>query len=224
MNNTSLGLWGLLDSRASSHMFSEQNCFTSYTEAYDGQLVTVGSLNHIPVVGYRSVSFYAKLPFGQIILVILWNVLHVPSLGTNLVSLGILQHKGASYSSWGDGIVISIGGQELFHTILKNTDSFLYFITCAKDTNHTAFFVYEGSMRLWHCQIGHIGPRIIDLIEQKDFVNRLDLKAPNDYDYVCTGCAHGKSHWKTILGTSKTKYGKMELVIIDLTDLILVPT
>jgi len=49
-------------------------------------------------------------------------------------------------------------------------------------------------MRLWHCQIGHIGPRIIDLIEQKGFVNRLDLKAPNDYDYVCTGCAHEKSH------------------------------
>jgi len=72
MNNTGLGLQGLLlDSRASSHIFSEQNCFTSYTEAYDGQLVTVGSLNHIPVVGYRLVSFYAKLPSGHIILVIL---------------------------------------------------------------------------------------------------------------------------------------------------------
>ena len=114
MNNTSLGLWGHFDSRTSSHIFSEQNCFTSYTEAYNSQLVTVSSLNYISVVGYRSVSFHAKLPSGQIILVILWNVLHVLSLGTNLVSLGILQHKGASYSSWGDGIVISISGQELF--------------------------------------------------------------------------------------------------------------
>jgi len=58
MNNTGLGLQGLLlDSGVSSHMFSEQECFISYTEANDGQLVTVGSLNHTPVVSHGSVSF-----------------------------------------------------------------------------------------------------------------------------------------------------------------------
>jgi len=58
MNNTGLGLRGLLfDSGAFSHMFSEQERFISYTEANDGQLVTVGGLNHIPVVSYGSVSF-----------------------------------------------------------------------------------------------------------------------------------------------------------------------
>jgi len=58
MNNTGLGLRGLfLDSGASSHMFSEREHFISYTEANDGQLVTVGGLNHTPVVGHGSVSF-----------------------------------------------------------------------------------------------------------------------------------------------------------------------
>ena len=110
--------------------------------------MTVGGLNHTPVVGYKSVSFCAKLPFGQITLVILWNVLHVFFLGTNLVSLGVLQYKGTSYSSRGNRIVISIGGQELFHAVLKNTGGFLYFINCAEDTDCATFFVYEGSMRL----------------------------------------------------------------------------
>jgi len=72
--------------------------------------------------------------------------------------------------------------------------------------------------------MGHIGPRTIDLMERKGFVNRLDLMAPNDYDHVCTGCAHGKSHWKPMPGTSNTKYGKMELVVMDLTGPISVPT
>jgi len=37
MNNTGLGLRGLLlDSRASSHMFSERECFISYTETNNG--------------------------------------------------------------------------------------------------------------------------------------------------------------------------------------------
>jgi len=117
-----------------------------------------------------------------------------------------------------------LDSQELFHAVLKNASSFLYFITCAKDTDCAVFSVYEGSMRLWHYQIEHIGPRTIDLIEQKGFVNKLDLTVPNDYDHVCTGYAHGKSHRKSMPGTSNTKYGKMELVVMDLTGPISVPT
>ena len=79
-------------------------------------------------------------------------------------------------------------------------------------------------MRLWHHRMEHIGPRTIDLMEQKGFVNGLNLMVPNDYDHICTGCAHGKSHWKPIPGISKTKYSKMELVIMDLTGPISVPT
>jgi len=106
-------------------MFSERERFISYTETNDGQLVTVSGLNHTPVVGHGSVFFEAKLPSGQIILVTLQNVLHVPSLGANLVSLGVLQREGASYSSQSDGVVVSLGGQELFHAVLKNTGGFL---------------------------------------------------------------------------------------------------
>jgi len=129
-------------------MFSEREHFISYTEANDGQLVTVGGLNHTPVVSYGSVFFQAKLPSGLITLVTLQNVLHVPFLGANLVSLGVLQCKGASYSSQSDGVIVSLGSQKLFHTVLKNTGGSLYFITCAKDTDHAAFSVHEGSMRL----------------------------------------------------------------------------
>jgi len=70
----------------------------------------------------------------------------------------------------------------------------------------------------------YIGPRTIDLMQQKGFVNRLDLMAPNDYDHVCTSCAYGKSHQKPMPGTSNMKYNKMELVVMDLTGSISVPT
>jgi len=60
-------------------------------------------------------------------------------------------------------------------------------------------------------------------LEEKGFVNGLDLTAPNDYDHTCTGCAHGKSYQKPMPGTSNTKYDKMELVVIDLTGSISVP-
>jgi len=186
--------------------------------------VTVGGLNHTPVVGHGSISFRAKLSSGLITLVTLQNVLYVPSLGANLVSLGVLQCEGASYSSKDNGISVSVGGRELFHATLRNSGGFLYFITCAEDGDRAAFFVHEGSMRLWHRQMGHVGSRMIDLMEQKSFVNGLDLKAPNDFDHICTGCAHGKSHRKPLPGTSNTKYSKMKLVVMDLTGPVSVPT
>jgi len=61
-------------------------------------------------------------------------------------------------------------------------------------------------------------------MQQKGFVNGLNLMVPDDYDHVCTGYAHGKSHQKPISGTSNTKYGKMELVVMDLTGPISAPT
>jgi len=72
--------------------------------------------------------------------------------------------------------------------------------------------------------MGHIGSRTIDLMGQKGFVNGLDLTVPNDYDHVCTSCAHGKSHWKPMPGTSNIEYGEMKLVVMDLTGPISVPT
>ena len=51
MNNTGLGLRDLLlDSGTFSHMFSEREHFISYTEANDGQLVTVSCYDLITQV------------------------------------------------------------------------------------------------------------------------------------------------------------------------------
>ena len=46
---------------------------------------------------------------------------------------------------------------------------------------------------------------------------------PDDYDHVCTGYVHGKSHQKPMPRTSKTKHSKIELVVMDLTGPISVP-
>ena len=59
------------------------------------QYITIGSLNCIPIVDYRSVKFQTKLPAG-ILTVVLHNVIYVPSLKVNLVSLGALYREDVS--------------------------------------------------------------------------------------------------------------------------------
>ncbi|KXN93160.1 hypothetical protein AN958_00084, partial [Leucoagaricus sp. SymC.cos] len=48
-------------------------------------------------------------------------------------------------------------------------------------------------------------------------VQGLKVHSPKDYDYLCTGCVHGKSHCLPLPSASTSHYEKMELVVIDLT-------
>ena len=77
-----------LDCGATSHMFTSCNHFTKYLES-SGKFVTVGGHNHVPVVGQGSVRFSSLLPNGHLNIT-LHDVLHIPHLGANLISLGAL--------------------------------------------------------------------------------------------------------------------------------------
>jgi len=71
--------------------------------------------------------------------------------------------------------------------------------------------------------MGYLSPSTICLIETKDLVNGLKITSSKDFDYVCAGCAHGKSHC-SFPNLSTTKYSKMKLLVIDLTGLVNIPT
>jgi hypothetical protein len=47
-------------------------------------------------------------------MIILHGILHVPDLASNLISLGTLQHKGATYHTSEDGLVVTLQGDKLF--------------------------------------------------------------------------------------------------------------
>ena len=78
----------LLDCGATSHMFTSQEHFTPYTKS-SNEFVMVGSYNRVSVSGRESVLFSTKLPNGRLNIT-LHDVLHIPYLGANLVSLGAL--------------------------------------------------------------------------------------------------------------------------------------
>ena len=108
----------LLDYGAMAHIFDEQHYFTSYTYVQTAdQYITIGSHNCISIAGHISGKFQAKLLDG-ILTVVLHNVIHVPSLRANLVSLRVLHREGVSVQSARLGLVIEVKGEELFHAML----------------------------------------------------------------------------------------------------------
>jgi len=58
---------------------------------------------------------------------------------------------------------------------------------------------------------------MIKIMCQQKMVKRLTIKSPLAFDYLCSGCAHGKSYHLLLPKQSLMKYDCLELVVIDLT-------
>jgi len=214
----------LLDCATTSHMFSERHLFSSYQPLTNNEYVTVGGRNCVPVAGIGSVTLTMILSNGPSKLT-LTNTLHILTLGTDLISLGVLHCKGALVQSWEKGLMISKNKEDLFTAVLGKSTGMLYQVQYVDASNGSAFVAETtSSMCLWHCQMGHLSPRVIDLMLCNQVVNRLKIGDPKDFDHLCNGCANRKSHWLSMPGTSTSQYSKMELLVIDLTGPMSVPT
>ena len=129
LSNPILSTRILLDCSATSYMFIYYKYFTNYTKSLN-EFVTVGRRNWVPIAGQRSIYFTALLLNGCLS-IIFYSVLHIPHLGTNLVSLGTLHCQGVSVRSLDNSLVLSKNGEKLFWASLTNLASILYHIQYA---------------------------------------------------------------------------------------------
>jgi len=152
----------LLDCAATSHMFSEWHLFSLYHPLTNDEYITVGGHYYVPVAGIGSVTLTMILPNGTSKLTFT-NTLHIPILGADLISLGVLHHKGASVQSWEKGLTISKDGDDLFSAILGGSTSTLYQVQCT-DFSHGSAHISAGTLSicLWHCRMEHLSSYIID--------------------------------------------------------------
>ena len=189
----------LLDSGATSHMFFDPSFFVTYTPvtaSSDNNWIAVGDAHSIPIAGRRTVKFQTQSPNGPKV-VNLTDVLHVPKIAANLVSFRTLQCQGATYRSYMEksetGLVMLKNGVELFCVSLLGSTGTLYHIACIAIQTESAYIV-SGSLRLWHCRLGHLNHDAIRDMQRKNMVTGLTITSPTTYDHICEGCALGKSH------------------------------
>ena len=114
----------LLDSAASCHMISDRSYFTDYHEV-NKQNISVGGLSQLPVAGTGTIEFKTDVP-NRPNNIILHKVLHIPSLGTNLISLGQLQQGSATINRSPHGISLTWNDDKFLHANLIGSHSTLY--------------------------------------------------------------------------------------------------
>ena len=215
----------LLDSAASCHMISDKSYFTVYREVNE-QNISVGGASQLPVEGTGTIEFKTDVPNGPNN-VILHEVLHIPTLGANLISLGQLQRGGATINGLTYGISLAWNGDEFLRANLIGSHGTLYQIACStlNDNNdQVAYIANDQTMRLWHRRLGHIAPRTIKMMMDKNLVTGLRINSPREFDRLCNGCAQGKAIRPPLPQHSVTKYDKNKLLVMDLAGPMSVPT
>ena len=117
---------------------------------------------------------------------VLSNVRHVPDLRKNLISLGVLDDLGYSYSSKGrimkitKGALIVMKGQ---NRLIGNTFVGRVAVTTLVESN-------TDNTKLWHMRLGHIGKRGMLELHKRNLLKGVKV-CKLDF---CKYCVYGKQH------------------------------
>lgn len=167
----------LMDSGATSHMTNRRDWFSSFIERQGD--ITIGDISIIPIRGAGTIPIFRtshdKRYFS--------NVLYVPDLGFNLLSVSSLTKQGASIEFSADSVIIrdQASGSVLARGV---QDGGLY--------KFTALVSQAAYDSLWHARFGHLGHSTLQQAHRDGMVDGLpSIGSPTG---VCQSCLCGKQH------------------------------
>ena len=184
-------------------MCLNQASFTNYIHGIFS--IYLGDLTPIKVEGQGHVTL--RLQGSSVTFT---NVLHVPSLTTNLLSVSALLSKGCKVKFEKkcciiyrlNGIYLVTGKQE------KN----LFHLSMSKHAFVTTGLPQALSIEFWHQCLGHLELENVQKLQDNSTGIRLDqTNAPT----VCKPCLAGKQHWTPSHQASQRAIKQLELIHSD---------
>ena len=210
------GKW-FIDSGCSNHMTYNKRLFSSYTSDHPSA-VELGNGNKAEVRGKGTVEIYISV-HGKRVKCVLQNVLHVPDLGYQLLSVPTFDKSGLntafhSLRCWitKDSNLLATG------TMTKS----LYELDVHSTSAEQGFLA--ASTECWHHRLAHIQPAAIAEMANSTAVRGLEIRG--SYKAItCSGCVLGKGHRAAIPKKSNNRSTRLlELVHSDVNGPIEVPS
>lgn len=182
---TQQNMW-YLDTGCSNHMCGEKEAFSNLDESFRSS-VKFGDNSKISVIGKGKVTIQTKGNSTHTIA----NVLFVPDLKTNLLSVGQLQEKGCEIFIK-DG-VCQIQDAKLGLIAQVNITANRMFPLYLHNTAHSCFSEkLEDEAWLWHFRYGHLNFGGLKTLQQKGMVTGLPQITASSQ--VCEECVISKQH------------------------------
>lgn len=201
-------LW-YLDNGASNHMTGQRSKFKDLDENVTGQ-VKFGDGSIVHIKGKGSVAIKCKTGEERI----LQQVYYIPSLQSNIISLGQLSEDGYKIILSGEHLWVRDKRDKLLMKV-KRSFNRLYKIIL-EPFEYSYLLSEENSAEwLWHSRLGHVNFNAMVQMASKEMVHGLPkLSHPKQ---VCTGCLMSKQVKKAYPQQSNYSAKKvLELVHGDL--------
>jgi hypothetical protein len=205
------------DTGASIHMTPHRHWFRSYSPHVVSIRLADNSV--IRSAGIGSVEFQPVIDGVKVCPVVFHDVLHVPALRSNLLSLFHLTSK--------KGYTISIVNK----TVSFYHSDTLLFTAAVTDRNigylngkTHSFSIHEAKrastlpmdLNLWHRRCSHLNYDDVKHMQQKNLVKGITMESRTTPDPICEPCIAGKQHRHNIPKTATRRNKPLALVHTDL--------
>lgn len=206
----------IIDSGATQHMMNQRDWFHPFTPKEAP--VTVGNNDRILSEGVGTVEIEGDNGSS----VQLNNVLYVPHISANLISVTALTQEGNNVIFKEDGTVeVNRDGELILHGQAMN--NLFYVSGAARRMNFdNTSFVAESELNvsnyiLWHHRLGHPGRNALQQISHLvDGLDNVDLTQQTGIIPVCNGCEYAKAHRQPFGNKTDRATKILELVHSDL--------
>jgi transposase InsO family protein len=197
----------LIDSGASNHMTGQRDILSCLSEKKFSQKVTLGDDYQYPIKGVGESNY--KLNSGTPMK--MKDVIYVPSLTKNLLSISALEKKGFRVAFLdGEALMWAKGKTMKEAIVIGKEEGGLYKL---KGHSEAAMaHAIENPCELWHRRLAHINYKALPYI-CKAVTGLQELKV--DHEGVCNGCAQGKNIKNSFPKRNSKAEGVLELVHSD---------
>ena len=217
-STSSTGYW-IIDSGCTSHVTHDRSAFVSYTPSSDISNLDLGANSSASIVGRGNIRIDLSQQDGSSKPCLLKNVLHVPNLRYQLLSVSSMSKLGVNVHFDGSSAQIvrksdsSVVGTGTFRNGLYTLDCKPLKSTIPITSSQVAL---NSSLQLWHERLAHVNVSGIKSMVTRGVVKGIEVVPDTIVDDTCVGCVLGKSHRTPIPKASSSRATKlMELVHSD---------
>ena len=173
-------------SGATCHMCSNEKLFVELHKLKQPFEVTLGDGYALKATGQGIVALEMKLPQGKTRMRKLHNVLYVPNLSYNLVSVSRAAEAGKTTTF--DETCCQIQDRDGKLVAMASRAGSLYYLDCQSDHQQVHVATKED---VWHRRFGHLGARSLQKLARDELVEGLDYDPKKEISF-CESCTEGK--------------------------------
>ena len=203
----------IMDSGATRHMCSDRGLFSQLLKLNSTIEIQVGDGRRLTAEGIGKVSINVKLPGNTVTTFQLINVLYVPKLAFNLISVSECSKLGLKFMFMCNSCEIFDDNNQL--VAFANKKNELYYLDIDINNVNAVTVTSDNMSDLWHRRFCHLNKQSMDKLVNDKLVNGLDINSCKNLSF-CEPCVMGKNHRTSFPSKSYSKTSQpLELIHSD---------